>query len=123
MEDYAPSIFLRNWALVASYLCSRFCIFDRPILEEYVSQVEGGGHLLHYCLHVARYGLLSITRDIHPSFESLVVTNAPNLHASLMDFHHDTSLKSILEDDFISLVSRIHICSYLGNEGRAMVGC
>jgi hypothetical protein len=37
MENYAPSIFLGNWALVASYLCSRFHIFNRSILEEYVS--------------------------------------------------------------------------------------
>jgi hypothetical protein len=40
MEDCAPSIFLKNWALVALYLCSRFCIFYRPVLEKYVSQVE-----------------------------------------------------------------------------------
>ncbi len=36
MDDYASSVFLRSWALVGSYLCFRFCIFDRPILEEYV---------------------------------------------------------------------------------------
>jgi hypothetical protein len=46
MEDCAASTFLRSWVLVASYLCSRFHIFDRPILEEYVSQVERGPHLL-----------------------------------------------------------------------------
>jgi hypothetical protein len=32
----------------------------------------------------------------------------------LMDFHHDTSLRSILEDDSISLTSRAHICFCLG---------
>jgi hypothetical protein len=37
MEDCAPSSFLGNWVLVAPYLCSRFGIFDRPILEKYVS--------------------------------------------------------------------------------------
>jgi hypothetical protein len=37
MEDCAPSTFPGNWALVAPYLCSRFCIFDILILEEYVS--------------------------------------------------------------------------------------
>jgi hypothetical protein len=37
MEDCAPSTFLRSWVLVAPYLCSRFHIFNRPILEEYVS--------------------------------------------------------------------------------------
>jgi hypothetical protein len=45
MEDYAPSNFLGNWVLVVPYLCSKFRIFDKPILEEYVSQVEGGPHL------------------------------------------------------------------------------
>ncbi len=36
MEDCAPSIFLGSWAFVASYLCFRFCIFDKLVLEEYV---------------------------------------------------------------------------------------
>ncbi len=46
MEDCVASTFLRSWVLVVSYLCSRFHIFDRPILEKYVSQVERGPHLL-----------------------------------------------------------------------------
>jgi hypothetical protein len=29
----------------------------------------------------------------------------------LMDFHHDTSLRSILKDDSISSTSKAHICS------------
>jgi hypothetical protein len=37
MEDCAPSVFLRNSVYVALYLCFRLCIFDRLILEEYVS--------------------------------------------------------------------------------------
>jgi hypothetical protein len=41
MEDCALSTFLGNWALVALYLCFRFHIFDRSILEKYVSQIEG----------------------------------------------------------------------------------
>jgi len=45
MENYAPSVFLRTWALVDAYLCSKIHIFNRPILEEYVSQVKGGPHL------------------------------------------------------------------------------
>ncbi len=52
MEDYAPFVFLGSWALVVPYFCSRFHIFDRPILEEYVSQVEKGPHLLQSYLHV-----------------------------------------------------------------------
>ncbi len=41
MEDYAPSIFLGSWALVALYLCYKFHIFNIFILEEHVFQVEG----------------------------------------------------------------------------------
>jgi hypothetical protein len=37
MDIYAPSVFLKSWALVVVCLCSKFHIFDRPILEEYVS--------------------------------------------------------------------------------------
>jgi hypothetical protein len=46
MEDCVPSIFLESWVLVGLYLCSKFCIFNRFVLEEYVSHVEGGSHLL-----------------------------------------------------------------------------
>jgi hypothetical protein len=46
IKDCAPSTFLGSWALVVPYLCSRFHIFDRPVLEEYIFQVEGGPHLL-----------------------------------------------------------------------------
>jgi len=42
-------------------------------------------------------------RGMHLSFENLEVFSALNLQAFFMDFHHDTSLRSILEDDFISL--------------------
>ncbi len=42
MENCAPSTFFRELNfLVAPYLCFKFHIFNRPILEEYVSQVEG----------------------------------------------------------------------------------
>jgi hypothetical protein len=47
---------------------------------------------------------------MHLSFESLVGVNARGLEASLMDVHHNTSFKSILEDDSISLTSKAHIC-------------
>jgi hypothetical protein len=46
MEDCAPFIFLGSWVVVALYLCSKFRIFDRLVLGEYVSHVEGGPHLL-----------------------------------------------------------------------------
>jgi hypothetical protein len=51
---------------------------------------------------------------MHLSFESLVVIDTLSLYVSLMDFHHDTSFRSILEDDSISLTFKIHIHSCLG---------
>ncbi len=123
MEDYAPSIFLRNWTVVAPYLCSKFRIFDKPILEQYVSQVEGGPHLLQSYLRATRNGLPPTTRDMHPFFQNLAITSTPSLQASLMNFHHDTSLRSILENDSISSSSRAHICSCSGKGNKAMVGC
>ncbi len=36
-----PIYSIGSWALVASYLCFRFRIFDRLVLEEYVFHVEG----------------------------------------------------------------------------------
>ncbi len=98
------------------YLCSRFRIFDRPILEEYVSQVEGGPHLLQSCLHALQDGFPLTIRDMHPSFENLIVIGAQGLHTSLMDFNHDTSFRYILENDSISLAfrARIHFCSGKG---------
>jgi len=57
-----------------------------------------------------------ITKNMHLSFKRLVVTNVPGLHASLIDFHHNTSLRFILEDDSISSTSKtcIRSCSSKG---------
>jgi hypothetical protein len=46
MEDCAPYVCIGSWALMVPYLCSTFCIFNRPVLEEYVFQVESGPYLL-----------------------------------------------------------------------------
>jgi len=46
MEDCLPLVFLRSWVLMASYLCSKFHIFDKPILEEYAFKGEWCPHLL-----------------------------------------------------------------------------
>jgi hypothetical protein len=35
-EDCEPFSFLKSWVLVVLYLCIRFHIFDKPILEEYI---------------------------------------------------------------------------------------
>jgi hypothetical protein len=34
--------------MVASYLCSRFRIFDRIVLKEYDFKIEGGPHLFNH---------------------------------------------------------------------------
>jgi len=51
---------------------------------------------------------------MHPSFESMVVFGALGFQASLMHIHHDTSLRSILEDDSIPSTSKTHIHSCSG---------
>ncbi len=109
MEYCAEFIFLRSLVLVALYLCSSFRIFNRPILEKYVSQVERAPHLLQSCLCATWNGFPLATSEMHLSFKSLTIISTPNLQASLMDFHHDTSLRSILEDDSISSTFRTHI--------------
>jgi hypothetical protein len=77
-----------------------------------------GAQMLQSCLRAAWNGLPLATREMHPSFESLVVVNTPGLQASLMDIHHDTSFKSILEDDSISLTTRPRIRSCSGKGVR-----
>ncbi len=116
MEDCAPFVFFISWAPMAPYLCFSFHIFNRFILEEYVSQVERDPHLLQSCFRVAQGGLPLATKEMHLSFESLTITGALNLQASLMDIHHDTFFKSILKHDSISSTSRIRIHSCSGKE-------
>ncbi len=58
---------------------------------------------------------------MHPSFDNLAITTAQNLQTSLIDIHHDTSLRSILEDDSISLASKTHIRSCLKKGARLWV--
>jgi hypothetical protein len=68
-------------------------------------------------------GLPLVAKVMHLSFESLAVVSTPGLHASLMDFHHDTSFKFILENDSISSTSRVHVLFLFEQGGKAMVGC
>jgi hypothetical protein len=37
MQDCAPFVVLGNWALLVPFLWVRFCIFDRLVLDEFVS--------------------------------------------------------------------------------------
>jgi hypothetical protein len=61
------------------YLCSKFHIFNRHVLEEYVSQVERGPHLLQSCLCVVQDNLPPSAKGMHLSFESLAITDAISL--------------------------------------------
>jgi hypothetical protein len=79
MEDCALFAFLGSWALVGLYLCSKFHIFDKPILEEYIFQVEGGPHLFQSCLDATYDSLPFATKNINPSFESLTIIDNPSL--------------------------------------------
>jgi hypothetical protein len=54
------------------------------------------------------------TIKMHLSFQSLIVFNTPSLQILLMDIHHNTSFRFILEDDSISLAFRAHIRFCLG---------
>ncbi len=67
---------------MALYLCSGFCILYILVLEKYVFQVEGGPHLLKSFLHVTQDDLPLAARDMHLSFESLVITNTLGLQSS-----------------------------------------
>jgi hypothetical protein len=55
---------------------------------------------------------------MHPSFESLEIFDAPCIHAFVMNVHHDTLFRSILEDDSIFSTSKARICYCLGNGAR-----
>ncbi len=92
---------------MALYLCFRCRIFDKLVVEGHISQVEKGPHLLQSCLCASQDGLAPTAREMHLCFESLAITHALGLHASLMDIHHDTSLRSILEDESISLAPKL----------------
>ncbi len=118
MKFCAPFVFLRSWALVVLYSCSRFYIFYWHVLEEYIFQVQRSPHLFQSCFHVVWDSCPPITRKMHSYFENLIVTNTLNQQVSLMDTHHDTSFRSILEDDSISLASKACICSCLGKGAR-----
>jgi hypothetical protein len=41
-EGLCPIFFLKSWVLMVPYLYFRLRIFNRPVLEEYASQVERG---------------------------------------------------------------------------------
>jgi len=58
---------------------------------------------------------------MHPSFESLAFMGALGLQAYLMDIHHNTSFKCILEDDSIFVIIQSSHLLLFGQGGGAMV--
>jgi hypothetical protein len=79
VKDCAPSTFLKSMTIMALYVCFMFCIFNRLVLEEYVFQIKGGPHLLQLCFCALQDSLPFTAREMHPSFESLAITNTPSL--------------------------------------------
>jgi len=69
-------------------------------------------HLFQSCLRVVQNGFPLATREMQPFFKNLAIIDALGIQASFMDFHHNTSLRSILEYDPISSTFRtyIHFC-------------
>jgi hypothetical protein len=106
---------------MAMYLCFKFCIFDRPILEENVSQIEGAP-LVSVIPTCSTKCLPPGLSEMHP-FESLAIISALDLHASLMDIHRNTSIRVMLEDDFIFLRFQNSHSFLFGQGGKTMVGC
>jgi hypothetical protein len=107
------SSFLGSWTLWLCFCVLGFVFLIDPFWKNMFLRLRGGAHMFQSCLHVVQNGLLPTIREIHLSFENLVIINALNLHASLMDIHHDTSLRYIFEDDSISLAFRARIHSHL----------
>ncbi len=60
------------------YLCFRFCIFDKPILEEYFFRLKGF-RLVLVMLHVGQDDFPLAVREMHHFFESLVVIGTSSL--------------------------------------------
>jgi len=115
MENCAPTIFLKSLALVAPYLCFKFGIFNSPFWKNMFFQVEKGPYLIQSCLGAIWNSLNPLViKKMHLSFEILTIIDTPNLQASLMDIHHDTSFRSILKNDSIFLAFRTWIRFCLG---------
>jgi len=73
----------------------------------------------YYNISILKLLLLSlIDREMHPSFESLVITNTLGLQTFFMDIYHDTSLRCILKDDSIFSTSIAYIHFYLKKGAR-----
>jgi len=84
----------------------------KPFWRSMFIRLRGAPHLLESCFHATWNSFPPTTKEIHLFFENLVVTGIQGLQGSLMGIHHDTFLRCILENDFISSASKtyIHFC-------------
>jgi hypothetical protein len=77
MEDCAPFAFLGSWALVAPYLCPSFVSLIDPFWRSMFIRLRGAH--TSFCHAFLHDNLPIATKEIHPSFESLVIINALGL--------------------------------------------
>jgi hypothetical protein len=96
-----------SWVALPTYTFPCFGIGREPKAKAMTP------HLLQLCLCAMWDDLLPAPRDMHFFLENLIVISTPSLQAYLMDIHHDTSHKSILEGDFIPWMYKVCICSCL----------
>ncbi len=102
-----PCLFF--WGVEFWWLCicaPGFVCLINSFWKSMFFQVEKAPHLFQSCFCAIRDSLCPAIKVMHPSFESLVVTNTLSLHAYFMDIHHDKSFRFILEDDSICSTSK-----------------
>jgi hypothetical protein len=88
---------------MALYLCFKFHIFNRFILKEYVFQIDEGLIFFNHVFVQLKITFLLYLKKCIFFFESLTIIGILSLRAFLMNIHHDTSFRFILEEDFIFL--------------------
>jgi len=72
MATFAPIIYLRSWAFVASIIVTRFMVDQCPFLFETLAQIDNNTFLFHQHLKVANDFLSPLVRTCLPSFEQLI---------------------------------------------------
>jgi hypothetical protein len=83
---------------VALYLCSKFCIFDRLVLEGICFLVEGGLHVFQSYLCAVWHNLPPVARAMHLVFKSLAVTKAQCLYMMRSQFLEGLKCESQTEN-------------------------
>jgi len=103
---------------VVLYLCFKFRIFNRFILKEYIFQIDEGFIFFNHVFVQLKITFLLYLKKCIFFFESLTIIGILSLRAFLMNIHHDTSFRFILEEDFIFLTFKICNRSCLNKGAR-----